>query len=368
MKKILHIASFHGNIGDNASHLGFYSILDKIGLEYEVTQLEIRKSYNNYELEDKLIFDDEFVEYANTFDYLVFGGGGFLDYWVEGTVNGTTVNIHEKIFDQLQCKILITSIGSNPHRLVPAENYKKFEQFLKYVKSNNNLTVAFRNDGSINSIKKDFPLVDISDIPEILDNGFFYSIVNKYDYAINKDYVAINITKDQLEMKGEEIGDWYYKELELLISMLVSKDYHIVFVPHIHSDIEAIASLVQRLSPQLVRNHTSIAPCLQGDLGTDFVFNIYKNSKLTIASRFHANVCAMKFGIPTIGLSPLPRIEYIHKQLIGEKSYNYIEAGFCNRVKDQMKSRNSLLINEETFKNLKMKTIDFYNNYFKNGT
>ncbi|WP_221051420.1 polysaccharide pyruvyl transferase family protein [Shewanella algae] len=37
-------------------------------------------------------------------------------------------------------------------------------------------------------------------------------------------------------------------------------------------------------------------------------FNIYRSSQLTIASRYHANVCSLVFGVPTIGLSPLQRI------------------------------------------------------------
>ena len=51
--KILHIASFRGNIGDNASHLGFYSILDQVIKNYSVERIEMRKFYKNYNGDDK---------------------------------------------------------------------------------------------------------------------------------------------------------------------------------------------------------------------------------------------------------------------------------------------------------------------------
>ena len=34
MIKILHIASFVGNIGDNASHEGFYCLLNELHVDY----------------------------------------------------------------------------------------------------------------------------------------------------------------------------------------------------------------------------------------------------------------------------------------------------------------------------------------------
>lgn len=54
---ILHIASFSGNIGDNISHIGFENILSQLHINLDITRLEIRKFYNNYNLGDKRFFD-----------------------------------------------------------------------------------------------------------------------------------------------------------------------------------------------------------------------------------------------------------------------------------------------------------------------
>lgn len=51
--KILHVASFVGNIGDNASHQGLEGILKEYFNNYDITRLEIRKFYKNYNRVDK---------------------------------------------------------------------------------------------------------------------------------------------------------------------------------------------------------------------------------------------------------------------------------------------------------------------------
>ena len=154
--KILHIAAFEGNVGDNASHVGFYNILDSILDDYSINKIDIRRSYKKYDGDDKLFFDEEFVFTANQYDLVVFGGGGFLDYWVEGSSNGTTIDIEVNVFKKIKTEILITSIGCNPHRHVPKENFHKFRMFLDYVNEAKNIQIAVRNDGSVTSIKKDF--------------------------------------------------------------------------------------------------------------------------------------------------------------------------------------------------------------------
>jgi len=369
MLKILHIASFQGNIGDNASHLGFLSILKAIKVEAEIKTLEIRKAYRNYNLADKLVFDASFAELANTFDCIIFGGGGFLDYWVEGSINGTTLDIDNNIFDLIKKPILISSIGSNPHRKVPVENYKKFESFLNFVKSNESIQIALRNDGSSESITKDFGDDLASIFHQILDHGFFYNpISTSNSLSIEKEYAAINITNDQLEMynEGRKSIDKksYFKELEKLVTFIIEeKKLKVVFVPHIYSDVIAISEFIQTLPDHFMRSEIIIAPCYQSDKATDFNFNIYKNSNLVIASRYHANVCSMKFGKQTIGLSPLRRIKHIHNQFMPEDTSFFIEENFSEKVINSINKRH--LPDLDKLNNEKQKTINFYSHFFK---
>ncbi|WP_340642253.1 polysaccharide pyruvyl transferase family protein [Photobacterium damselae] len=366
MKKILHIAAFQGNIGDNASHIGFSNILDLLDIHSVVDRIEIRKTYNNYTEDDKIIFDDKFVELANNYDFVVFGGGGFLDYWVDGSVNGTTINIRNDILSKIRSRILITSIGSNPHREVPVENLKKYKNFLDYVRTNDNIKIALRNDGSEESIKKDLGEEYLSIFNSVLDHGFFYEL-EKTPFSIEEEYAAINITADQIEMysNGKKLDNKsrYLNEMrDLILDIIELKKLKVIFVPHIFSDINAISELLSIIPDRYKRSEISIAPLYQGDVGTNYIFNIYQNSKFTIASRYHANVCVLNSDSNVIGLSPLNRINYIHKQFSKNDSYVSLEKGFKEKVLNLM--NNDISINKVKLENLKDKTLDFYREYF----
>ncbi|MDW1628895.1 polysaccharide pyruvyl transferase family protein [Vibrio sp. Y176] len=366
--KILHIAAFEGNIGDNASHLGFISILERLLDSYTIDRLEIRKAYKNYTGEDKIEFDDDFAHLANSYDLVVFGGGGFLDYWVKDSSNGTTIDIEIEVLKKIRTQILITSVGCNPHREVPDENFGKFKRFLDHVKTAENIQIALRNDGSVDSIRRDFGEEYLESLVEILDHGYFYEPKDDFLLPIDCKYIAINVTDDQLNMQGgiSENRDWYYKEIQKTIESIVLIGYKIVFVPHIHQDIEAIGTILSKLPNNLVRAHTIIAPCLQNDKGTDIAFNLYKNADFVIASRYHANVCAIKFGVPTIGLSPLKRIEYTHKQLLSKCTNVEITEGFSQVILQLIKCFDfEDIAYDSILKDKKAETIEFYRSFFE---
>lgn len=365
--KILHIAAFEGNIGDNASHLGFLSILKKLNINAEIERLEIRKSYNNYNQADKLRFDSNFAQKCNQYDCVLIGGGGFLDFWVENSVNGTTLNISDKVLEQINVPILITSIGCHPHRKVPEGNEAKFKAFLDYVITAPNIQIALRNDGSIDVIKKNFGDHYLSKISQILDHGFFYQPKLNNALPITGEYVALNITNDQLEMynEGRKLSDKsaYLDELSQLVTEIIdSKKCKVVLIPHIHSDVEAIAELFSNIPDRYKRSDIVMAPYFQGDIATDYLFSIYHNSKCVIGSRYHANVCSMSTNCTTIGLSPLKRIEFIHSQLSTPEAYIPIEPGFKDRVLSLIDRAPS--IDSQTLENLRAQTLEFYSHYF----
>ena len=92
--KILHIASFR-NIGDNFNHLGTRKLLEsKLG-KIQWFELEIRETFRkNYE------FNNNFADYCNTFDAVIFGGSIF-ELWVDYSVNNTSANIPFEVVDKI---------------------------------------------------------------------------------------------------------------------------------------------------------------------------------------------------------------------------------------------------------------------------
>lgn len=317
--KILHVASFMGNIGDNASHLGLTRILRGLIGEFEETRLEIRDFYKRVPADRRRQFDQSFVDYANGFDLLVIGGGGFLDYWVEGSATGTTIDISADHLARLTVPTLFASMGSHPHKPVPPGNIDKFCAFVRQIRSLPNMRLLPRNDGSILQMGKLLDAETLSGIHEILDNGYFYeqTTFDRYPALIEGSYVAWNITTDQLTMNAslndQAATETYYRRLaDAVVAISRERGWQHVFVPHISSDLTAISRLFALLPDELLRRDVMVAPYGEGDAATGFAFNVYRQSRLTVGMRFHANVCPIALGVNTIGLGVLDRIKYIY--------------------------------------------------------
>ena len=108
MINILHIASFTGNIGDNINHIGFRPWLEKlIGLEVLWTSLEIRKFYWN-----QTNWDQSFVDYANSFDLVVIGGGNYFELWVDKSPTGTSIEIEPFLFEKIKTPVFFNALES----------------------------------------------------------------------------------------------------------------------------------------------------------------------------------------------------------------------------------------------------------------
>lgn len=315
--RILHVASFTGNIGDNASHSGFAHLLDGFFPRYDITRLEIRKFYQNYTHADKHRFDADFVAYANRFDLLVIGGGGFLDYWVAGSASGTTIDMEPALLGTLTVPTLITSMGCAPHKAIPEGNIEKFRAFLDAALANPRIRIGVRNDGSVNAIRRDIGAQYLEHIPEVLDHGFFYDTAAKPDILPEGRYVAVNITDDQIRMNSSARGsidhDRYYGELAATCRFLAEEQgLPLVFVPHIYSDLHAISQLLAKLNDFTIREKISVAPCIQGDAAADWLFGIYKHSALVLGTRLHANICSLAMGKSALGLVALDRVKYVY--------------------------------------------------------
>lgn len=317
--KILHVASFCGNIGDNASHLGLYAILRRIVGEFTVDRLEMRDFYKNRPQAERRCFDGNFAALANRYDLLIFGGGGFLDYWVENSASGTTIDMTIENLGKITVPTLFASMGSHPHKPVPPGNIEKFRGFLEAICEKKTMRVLPRNDGSIDRINAILGTQNAIKCKEILDNGFFFepAETGRYTAVEPRKYIAWNITTDQLQMnknlQHQDAAENFYRNIAgAVVSLAKASDLSHVFVPHIGADINAIAKLFAYLPDDLVRRRIFVAPYGQGDAAARFAFNVYRESHATIGTRFHTNVCSIAMGVNTIGLGVLDRIKYLY--------------------------------------------------------
>ena len=363
--KILHVASFRGNIGDNASHLGFYSILNRLSKNHSIEKIEIRNFYKNCKNSDKRIFDKEFINYLNKFDITIIGGGGFLDYWVPGSQTGATFDIDPYLVSGIKKPTLFTSMGCNPQKSVPDGNIEKFRRFLVEVSENEKTSIAVRNDGSLKAIEQDFGKEFLTDIVEILDHGFFYHPSHYGPDLLHKDYVAINIVNDQLDMrsslKGVGSKKSYLEQLKYIVIYVVTHlNLDILFVPHIYSDLKAISDFLEILDDSLIRKHITVAPCVQGDGGAEYIFSLYRNSKFVLGTRLHANICSIAMEKKSIGLAALDRVEYLYRSLEIENRTVKLSDGFGETVTNILSGDD--FYESRKLDDLRTATVEYYEN------
>jgi polysaccharide pyruvyl transferase WcaK-like protein len=337
--KIIHLASFLGNIGDNASHIGLKKVLDSLVGGYVKEEVEIRRFYTNYNKSDSLRFDDDFLAYLQTFDLWLIGGGGYLDNQIEGSATGTTLDMSKAFIDKLDIPTIIISSGSMAHREKIPGNDQKLKSFLGSLLEKENVKIAFRNDGTAKYLEGVIGADIVAQTTTTLDSGFFYDTPARSDHKkmIGGEYVAINITSDQLVLKAKMRESLtpiqYNNELKLLIDFIVHDlKLQVVLVPHIYHDLKAISELLSHLDEYTRRSHVLVAPCYQGNDGANEVLSIYKSAKFVFGSRFHTNVVSISMGVPVLGLAVLDRIQFMYESLNSGGCVVQLKSGFSKEA------------------------------------
>src|SRR5690606_7454864 len=85
-------------------------------------------------------------------------------------------------------------------------NVLKLGRFLEHVSNRNQSAIAFRNDGSMENIKREFGGKYDGIFREVLDSGFFFEPKRRQPLLDNQAYVAVNISDDQIDMIGHRGG------------------------------------------------------------------------------------------------------------------------------------------------------------------
>lgn len=342
--KVLHLASFNGNIGDNANHSGFRPWLKRIaGRLIEWTDLEIREFYWK---ERK--FDESFAALVSGFDLLVIGGGNYFELWVERSATGTSIDVPPEIFAKIKVPILFNALGVDEGQGVTADSIGKFTRFLETLAGSSQYLVTIRNDGAMKTLRKHLPKALADKVHSIPDGGFFLEHQdNEAPYLKSSSKrIGINLASDMAEIRFKNFGelDGYEKfcdEFAALLSDLAETDseIHYLFFPHIFRDLAILADVIGRMSDRLRRTRVTMAPYANGADGALHVFGLYQKCRLFLGMRFHANVCALGLGVPVIGLCNYPQIDLLYEEIdYSSGRISVREPGFSAPLKQMIKA------------------------------
>ena len=370
----IHLASFNGNIGDIANHIGFWNLFGKyVDKNVNITNLEIREFYKSWNLR---AFDEHFVEEVNKYDLFVIGGGNFFDVKWDYSQTGTTLNLSKEILDKIEIPIVFNGIGVDYAPDTSPEIAKtRFESFLDYLNTRrNNTIVSVRNDDSMLLLNKHFGNCSFDNVVQIPDGGFFTSAkeYNHPEIPSDKTIVAVNLAKDRLidRWGSEERYKQYCGEFADFINKTLSNnpEIHFAFLPHIPSDIQAIFDVLSGVKDYYCRRNITIAPYLNGvNTPGDYLIDLYRKATVSIGMRYHSNICSVAMGTPTIGIVTLDKHINLYRNIgMEDRLFDVKEVPFSDRLYDRlMEVVNNRDIffeqNKQLVSNLEHESIAYYN-------
>lgn len=319
--RVLHLASFSGNIGDNANHMGFRPWFEAvIGRAIEWSDLEIREFYWR-----EREFDDGFVALANAHDVVVIGGGNYFELWVESSPTGTSIAIDPARFARIRVPVLFNALGVDAGQGVPDASLERFRAFLGALVASPRCLVSVRNDGAIETLRTYLGERYVEGVHHVPDGGFFLPTSGATSAGLlepGRRYVGINLACDMAEVRfgafsaqGGRSG--FVGEFAGAISMLAEAHPEVTFVffPHIFRDLEIISEVLDALGDRLRRTRVVVAPYASGPVAAAETFEMYRRCDLVMAMRFHANVCPIGMGRQTLGLVCYRQIEKLYEEL-----------------------------------------------------
>lgn len=342
-KPALHIASFDGNIGDNASHNGFYRQLKQTTtVQPEMEQREIRKTYLNYRGNDRWSWDESLIEDINSRPLSVIGGGNYFELWLENSRSGTTIDLAPDLLHMVQKPLFFHALGCDPNLGVSDRTVDRFRHFIETALESPWCLTSVRNDGSLKYLRQYLGDDIARRIVVTPDPGFFVDTTGgELPVPLrDKRYWAMNLACDRPERRfpggdGKLNYDGFVNEIARLITLSCEtyNDLEIVLTAHIYSDLDPIRDVLKALPDHIRRWKVSVAPLLHGMGAERSLFALYEQAELALGPRFHANVCPIGLGTPTIGLVTTEKLTDLYEELgMPERTVSAQHAGFCDQV------------------------------------
>ena len=331
--RVLHLASFAGNIGDLANHAGTRRILaEHLSFVLHFTNLEIREFYWR-----QRSFDDAFVDYANGFDLLIVGGGNYFELWVEHSATGTSIDITPERLARLTVPTVFFALGVDTGQGYSGQSAQRFSAFMATVLGRRDMFVCVRNDGSSRALREILGEEPATLIRVMPDGGFFADSASCRPPQSDSRRIGINIAGDMLERRFDRglSTEGFLRELaDACRELMDSKpDLYIDLMPHIWRDSALIAQFLPMIPDPYLRRRVAVGRLEPSEAGLAGFLQSYRGFDLVLGMRFHANVCPIGMGVPARGLLNYPQVERLYEEIdMQDRLVDVREAGFGKRL------------------------------------
>lgn len=306
---VLHLASFVGNLGDNAMHDGEYRTrAEDLPWALEHRPCEVR-DFIHWR---RRAFDDTFVAQANEADVVVVGGFSLFQLWRENTSSGTYLEAGPELFAAIRRPILFHGLGVDATRGVSPVAVARTRAFLDEMLAFDHCRFSLRNDGSSDFIRQHVGAAYADAMQVVPDGGLFAEPQAWPNPGLpeGRRFIAVNLAGDMPDKRyasadGEDLTERFGAAVAAGIEELLAADETLicVFVPHIYSDFGPIGSVLDALDDRLRRERVTVAGLAQGEGGWSASFDLYRRASAVIAMRYHAGLASIGLGAPVFGIS-----------------------------------------------------------------
>ena len=321
--RILHLASFVGNVGDTVNHLGFRHWFERLLGETLVlwADLEIREFYWK-----KKSWNDELIALINTYDLLVIGGGNYFELWVQDSPSGTSIGFTLEQLQEIEIPVFFNSLGFDTHQGVYGDNAEKAKSLLHYLMCDPKRLVTVRNDGAKRNLETLYGPEFAELIPMCPDGGFFVGLdmvamTQRSETDCQETVIAINLACDMENVRFKNYPNCssaeFVEEFASALTMVIAKNSNLkfVFISHVFSDLWPIFQVLRCLPDEFRRKNVRVSPYDRADISVDNIISEYHNADLVIASRFHSNVLALALEKQVIPLVNYPQIQNLYSDV-----------------------------------------------------
>jgi len=309
--RIGHLASFQGNLGDVANHLGFRSWFERnLGSPTDWVDIEIRDFYRGFRN-----FDDNFVNEVNEFDIFIIGGGNYFELWPTNSRTGCSIDLPVDLLEKIRTPIFFNALGLDDGQGVSQNALKYFPKFISTIVENGHNLLTLRNDGSHSALTANFKELQHLQIPVLPDHGFFCMENRGISRVVDREklVLGVNLAQDMPEIRFPNGKKEFLQSLSLILKEVEFE--RAIFFPHVFSDLGIIADLLEIIPDPIRRGKTSVAAFGSTEEEFKSIIESYGRIDIMLGMRFHANVLPLSLGIATIGLATYPQILKLFKEI-----------------------------------------------------
>lgn len=278
---------------------------------------------NTYQVRELPVSDiQEILEFAKESDALILGGGGiFYDYWgfsVENLLStghgGAGVYVGFALLASLLNKpLMIYAVGVGPLHSTVARQYT----YLTFKQAKSITVRDLASKKLLSEIGIPSEKVQVTADPAWLLPDISHEVGINYLHGLGWDDsspVVGVVVRPWENFTGDNKNEWETEVAQALDTLIEKYSLKVLFVPF-HKDNNQISDYEASKKVLMKMKYGNSAHVVDGNWSLDDKISILRCCSLVVGMRLHANILAMRYGIPVVGLAYDPKVSVLFDEV-----------------------------------------------------